>query len=59
MDYGNEPWASDGTEAGTYMIADTNPGKDNNGIGLSGDGFGPGWEVFKGRIWCRWYKDAT
>ena len=58
MDYGNEPWASDGTEAGTYMIADTNPGKDNNGIGLSGDGFGPGWEVFKGRIWCRWYKDA-
>ena len=57
-EYGNEPWASDGTEAGTYLIVDTNPGKNDAGIGISGDGFGPGWEVFKGRIWCRVHKDS-
>lgn len=35
-DHGNEPWASDGTAEGTYLIADTNPAKDDNGIGIGG-----------------------
>lgn len=35
-EHGNEPWASDGTEAGTYIIADTNPAKADNGIGIGG-----------------------
>jgi ELWxxDGT repeat protein len=36
-DVGNEPWASDGTEEGTYMIKDTDPTKGDNGIGNGGN----------------------
>ena len=34
---GNEPWASDGTEEGTYMIYNTNPTKNDAGIGNGGN----------------------
>ncbi|MDR2057752.1 MAG: T9SS type A sorting domain-containing protein [Dysgonamonadaceae bacterium] len=34
---GNEPWASDGTETGTYMIADTDPTINDAGIGNGGN----------------------
>jgi ELWxxDGT repeat protein len=54
MAAGNEPWTSDGTEEGTYMIKDTNPNVDpNTSLGIGGGVFGPGWEVYKGRIWYR------
>jgi len=31
-EYGQEPWVSDGTPEGTYMIKDLAPGKDANGL---------------------------
>ena len=51
-DFGNEPWYSDGTKAEnandpggdgddhTFLVKDTNPGKDENGIGFGGNPFG-------------------
>ena len=36
---GREPYVSDGTVAGTYMIMDVNPGPDNS-TGVAGIGFG-------------------
>ena len=51
--HGNEWWASDGTEEGTYLVWDSKPAKDANGIGESGDCFGPSREVIFGRIWSR------
>lgn len=36
IEFGNEPWASDGTSNGTYQICDTRPGKEANGNGMSG-----------------------
>jgi ELWxxDGT repeat protein len=36
---GREPYVSDGTVAGTYMIMDVNPGSDNS-TGVGGIGFG-------------------
>lgn len=67
-DFGGEPWYSDGTKAEkantqggegddhTYMLCDTWPGKDENGIGFSGGVFGTGFEVYKDRIWYRGYS---
>lgn len=57
-EYGNERWASDGTEEGTYQIWDSRTGKEANGIGISGDAFGPGAEVYRGRIWSRIATDS-
>lgn len=65
-DFGGEPWTTDGTpgvangpdgegDAHTYMIKDTKPGKDANGIGYHAGTFGTGWEVFQDRIWWRGY----
>ena len=36
LESGNEPWASDGTEEGTYEIFNTNPAKNANGLGEGG-----------------------
>lgn len=36
MDSGNEPWASDGTEEGTYEIFNTNTAVGDNGLGIGG-----------------------
>ena len=64
-DFGNEPWYSDGTKAEnangpggdgddhTFLVKDTNPGKDENGIGFGGNPFGYGFEVYKDKIWYR------
>jgi len=38
--HGTELWKSDGTEAGTVMVADINPGVDEYGYGLSSN---PAW----------------
>ena len=51
--HGNEWRASDGTEDGTYVIWDQKPGVNADGIGESGDTFGPSREVVFGRIWSR------
>ena len=69
-DFGGEPWYTDGTQAQkangpdesgdehTYMIKDTHPGKNENGIGYHAGTFGTSWEVYKDRIWWRGW-DAT
>lgn len=49
---GNEPWASDGTEAGTYLIFDTNPAKETNGIGIGG-GVSCVGQVYNGQVLFR------
>ncbi|MBO7466948.1 MAG: hypothetical protein J6T94_04610 [Bacteroidaceae bacterium] len=65
-DFGGEPWVTDGTPGAavqpggegdehTFMIKDTKPGKDANGIGYHAGTFGTGWEVYQGRIWWRGY----
>lgn len=36
IESGNEPWASDGTEAGTYEIFNSNPAVNENGNGAGG-----------------------
>lgn len=37
LESGNEPWASDGTEEGTYEIFNTNPAINANGLGEGGN----------------------
>lgn len=60
MESGNELWCSDGTEEGTYEVYDSNPSIDpNNGLGLGGNVFGQGWEVYKDRIWFRGYSPSA
>lgn len=59
MESGNELWCSDGTEEGTYEVYDSNSAVGDNGIGIGGSVFGPGWEVYKGRIWFRGYSPAA
>jgi ELWxxDGT repeat protein len=55
---GNEPWASDGTEAGTYMIADTNPTVADNGIGNGGNMTEVGQYPYNGKVYGRgWYTE--
>lgn len=49
---GNEWYASDGTEEGTYLVWDSKPAV-VDGIGEGGDCFGPSREVIFGRIWSR------
>jgi ELWxxDGT repeat protein len=57
-DTGNEPWASDGTEEGTYMIADTNPTKGDNGIGNGGSVTEVAQFPYKGKVYGRgWYNE--
>lgn len=52
IDAGNEPWASDGTEAGTYMIYDTDPTVGDNGLGIGGGVTCVG-EVYNGEVCFR------
>lgn len=51
-EHGNEWRASDGTADGTYVVWDQKPNI-INGIGESGDTYGPSREVVFGRIWTR------
>lgn len=69
-DFGGEPWFSDGTKAAapngkdgegdehTYMIKDTRPGKDANGIGYHAGTFGISQEAYKDRIYWRGYDSV-
>lgn len=55
LESGNEPWASDGTEEGTYEIYNTVPTVDANGLGEGGGTtmvgeLYNGYAVFRGRI---------
>lgn len=52
MEAGNEPWASDGTTEGTYMIYDTDPTKSETGIG-NGGGVAPVGAPYNGMIFFR------
>ncbi|MDR2087317.1 MAG: T9SS type A sorting domain-containing protein [Dysgonamonadaceae bacterium] len=57
-DAGNEPWASDGTEEGTYMIADTDPTINDAGIGNGGNMTEVGQFPYNGKVYGRgWYAD--
>lgn len=60
LESGNELWASDGTEEGTYEVYNADPSVNpDNGIGNGPGVFGEGWEVYKGRIWFRgWSPDG-
>ncbi len=51
---GNEPWATDGTEANTYEIFNTNPTVNENGNGVGGGVCMVG-EPYKGNICFRAY----
>lgn len=54
LESGNELWASDGTEEGTYEVYNADPSVNpDNGIGNGPGVFGESWEVYKGRIWFR------
>ena len=50
--HGNEWRASDGTEAGTFLVWDQKPNV-IDGIGESGDTYGPSREMAFGRVWTR------
>lgn len=53
----NEPWMSDGTEAGTIMIKDTDPTFNDNNFPKSGDVFTA--RVYDGKVYFRGYSGAT
>jgi ELWxxDGT repeat protein len=57
-DFGNEPWASDGTTEGTYMIFDSDPTKDPNGIGRGGNVWATGGP-YNGKVYFRGYTPET
>ena len=49
----NEPWVSDGTEAGTFMIKDTDPRFNDTGFPLGGGWSDCGERPYKGRVYGR------
>lgn len=51
----NEPWASDGTEAGTYQIYDSNPTSDETGFPRGGGASDAAMYPYNGRIYFRGY----
>lgn len=53
----NEPWASDGTEEGTYMIKDLNPNYNDVNFPQSGSFFRP--TVYDGRVYSRGFDEST
>ena len=57
MESGNEPWASDGTEEGTYEIFNTDPSVGDNGLGNGGGAVMVG-EPYKGEIVFRGFNPA-
>ena len=57
--YGEELWVTDGTEAGTYEIYDTNPTKNaETGVG-NGGGVCMVGEIYKGQVCFRGFQEAT
>jgi ELWxxDGT repeat protein len=57
--HGNEPWASDGTEEGTYMIADTDPNVGDNGIGSGGNMTEVAQFPYNGKVYGRGYNNEN
>jgi len=55
----NEPWASDGTEAGTYQIYDSNPTFDDSGNARGGSAFAPTAVPYNEKIYFRGYTPET
>lgn len=55
IEYGAEPWASDGTEEGTYLIKDTDPTFTDAGAPRSGQVSTPGVRPYKGKVMYRGY----
>ncbi len=53
IEYGSEPWATDGTEEGTYLIKDTDPSVNTDGKGVSGFVSTPGVYPYKGKVYYR------
>ena len=51
----NEPWASDGTEAGTYQIYDSNPTSNETGFPRGGGASDAAMYPYNGRIYFRGY----
>jgi ELWxxDGT repeat protein len=58
-DWGNEPWASDGTEEGTYMIDDTNPTKNDAGIGNGGNMTEVAQFPYNGKVYGRGWNNEN
>ena len=59
LESGNEPWFTDGTEAGTYEIYDTDTTKNaETGVGKGGGVCMVG-EIYKGQVCFRGYQEAT
>ena len=57
-EYGGEPFASDGTEEGTYLIYDTRPGKDENNSPQSGWVSDASPIPYNGKIYfCGWHEE--
>ena len=52
-EYGSEPWVSDGTPEGTYMIKDLTEGTDANGLPAGHGAFTP--RVYKDKVYFRGY----
>lgn len=52
-EYGYEPWASDGTVEGTYMIKDMNPGENAQGVPNGAGIFTP--RVYNNEVYFRGY----
>lgn len=55
----NEPWASDGTEAGTYQIYDSNPTFDENSFPRGGGASDAGPFPYNGKIYFRGFTLET
>lgn len=53
IEYGAEPWASDGTTEGTYLIKDTDPTFTDTGSPRSGNVSTPGVKPYKGKVYYR------
>lgn len=58
MEHGNEVWFSDGTEEGTYEIADVMPGAGPSGIGHGCDPSSFG-EIYGDFVMCRGREEGT
>lgn len=53
IEHGNEPWCSDGTESGTYMIYDSDPTFTDAGFPRGGDASCTGTFPYNGKIYFR------
>lgn len=50
LDAAHEPWVSDGTPEGTYMVCDINPSKSASGAAVGSVPIFPGYQPIDGRV---------